>query len=107
MSNEKSDRDAVSKLLFNAGHRLAVAEVFLEADPVSLRCDEVATAANVSLSVAHKELQVLTAIGAIQRVQIDRAVYFQRLESAFWNFCAELLGRTSAKRQVAPDGPQL
>lgn len=84
-------RDSLSKLLFNAQHRLAVAKVFAGADQ-PLRYDDVVTSAGVSRSVVHKELQVLTKIGALQRVEVERAVYFQRTRSAFWELCAEFEG---------------
>ncbi len=87
----------LSKLLFNAQHRLAVAAAFAETDQ-PLRYDELVARTRVSRSVVHKEVQVLTAIGAVQRIELERAVYFQRTESAFWAFCAEL----SAVHDPAP-----
>lgn len=89
MVQPAGSREAFSKLLFNAQHRLAVAAV-LRASPGPVRRDEVAASAQVSPSVAHKELMVLVSIGAVQRVEVERSVYFQRSSSAFWTLCAEI-----------------
>lgn len=83
--------ETLSKLLFNAQHRLAVARVFLGDPAAALTCDDVAGGASISRSVAHKELHVLTTIGAVQRVEVHRNVYFQRVSSGFWVLCEELL----------------
>lgn len=86
--------DNLSKLLFNAQHRLAVAAAFMSSNK-ALRYDDIATSAGVSRSVVHKEVRVLTTIGAVQRVDVERAVYFQRTPSAFWDLCSELASGNS------------
>jgi DNA-binding transcriptional regulator GbsR (MarR family) len=94
MAQPTDPADSLSKLLFNAQHRLAVAEAFMSSDQ-ALRYDDIATSTGVSRSVVHKEVQVLTTIGAVQRVDIERAVYFQRTPSAFWDLCTELAARSA------------
>lgn len=86
-------RDVTSKLLFNSQHRLAVAGVFLEAGADALRYEEVAGRAGISRSLAHKELGVLVAVGALHRLEVERSVYYQRVASAFWLLCEELGAR--------------
>ena len=81
----------LSKVLFNAQHRLTVAAVFASPAKNALRYEEVAEKSGVSRSVAHKELQVLVRIGAVQRVETGRVVHYLATESAFWNFVRELL----------------
>ena len=82
----------LSKLLFNAQHRLAVAAVFTPPTSEALTYGEVAKKSSVSLSVAHKELAVLVRIEAVQRVEAGRQVRYQRVDSPFWPFLEHLLG---------------
>ncbi len=82
----------LSKLLFNAQHRLTIAAVFARPDEGPLTYEEVATKASVSRSVAHKELTVLVRIEALQRVEAGRRVHYQRLDSPFWPFVDHLVG---------------
>ena len=89
MVQPSGSREALSKALFNAQHRLSVAAVVRTVDG-PLRREDVMAKAGVSSSVAHKELAVLAAIGAVQRVELDRSVYFQRIESAYWALSEEL-----------------
>lgn len=91
MAAPATRHEALSKLLFNAQHRLSVAKVFLDEPTAAVSCEDVAARAEVSRSVAHKELHVLTAIGAMQRIEASRSVYFQRLPSSFWGLSEELL----------------
>lgn len=81
----------LSKTLFNAQHRLAVAAVFAPPDDRVLGYEEVAAAAGVSRSVAHKELAVLVKIGAITRIEVGRSVSYQRADTSFWPFVVDLL----------------
>jgi response regulator of citrate/malate metabolism len=81
----------LSKLLFNAQHRLAVARLFAPPTEVTLTYEEVAQQAATSRSVAHKELGVLVRIGALQRVDIGRTVHYQRVDTPFWPFLTHLL----------------
>lgn len=80
----------LSKLFFNAQHRLAVAAVFAPPNDQVLGYEEVAALAEVSRSVAHKELVVLVRVGAIRRIEIGRSVHYRRAESSFWAFLQEL-----------------
>lgn len=93
--------DSLSKLLFNAQHRLAVASVFVASEH-PLRYDDLVVSTGASWSVVHKEVGVLTRIGAVQRVEVERALYFQRAPSAFWALCDELISQT---RRSAERGP--
>ncbi len=95
--------DSLSKLLFNAQHRLAVAAAFASSDE-PLRYEDVVASTGASRSVVHKEVQVLTAIGAVQRVEVERAVYFQRAPSTYWVLCDELIARS--KGDVEPARPR-
>jgi hypothetical protein len=88
-----TDTQALSKLLFNAQHRVAVALVFAASDEV-LGHEEVADRAKISRSVAHKELGVLVRIGALDRLEATRQVSYQRAASPFWAFVADLAART-------------
>lgn len=81
----------LSKVLFNAQHRLTIAALFTTADAPVLGYEEVAERAGVSRSVAHKELALLVRIGALQRVEVGRSVSYQRTDSPFWPFAAALL----------------
>jgi predicted nucleotidyltransferase len=81
----------LSKLLFNAQHRIGVAAVF-EDDSLLVSYEEVAQRAGVSRSVVHKELGVLVRIRAVSRVDVGRSVLYQRAESSFWAFLDELRG---------------
>jgi hypothetical protein len=83
----------LSKLFFNAQHRIAVAAVFAPPKEVMLGYEEVASVAGVSRSVAHKELAVLVRIGAIARLEVGRAVGYQRLDGPFWPFVTDLIKR--------------
>lgn len=93
-------RESLSKLLFNAQHRLAIASAFASSGE-PLRYDDIVTRTGVSRSVVHKEVQVLTAIGAVQRVDVERAVYFQRTKSAYWVLCTELVARSSSSAHIS------
>lgn len=88
-----TDTQALSKLLFNAQHRMTVAAVFAGTDEV-LGHEEVASRASVSRSVAHKELGVLVRIGALDRLAALRQVGYQRAASPFWAFLEDLAKRT-------------
>ena len=88
---------SLSKVLFNAQHRLAVSAVFL-VGPKLLGYEEVASRAGVSRSVAHKELGVLVHVGALGRLEAGRVVLYQRLESAYWPFAVEMLARAQSER---------
>ncbi len=81
----------LSKLLFNARHRLAVAAVFARPDQGPLTYEEVAVKAAVSRSVAHKELRVLVRIEALQRVDVGRSVHYQRVDSPVWPFVEHVI----------------
>ena len=91
---------ALSKLVFNAQHRLAVADVFIEDATALLQYEEVAERARVGRSVAHKELSVFVTIGAVNRLTPGRFVYYQRAESEFWSFCADLIRRSRARSVI-------
>jgi predicted transcriptional regulator len=88
-----TDTQVLSKLLFNAQHRIAVAQVFLVADEV-LGHEDVAARAGVGRSVAHKELAVLVRIGAVTRLEASRQVFYERAASPFWAFISDLADRT-------------
>lgn len=87
-----TDTQVLSKLLFNAQHRIAVAQVFLATDEVLVH-DDVAARAGVSRSVAHKELAVLVRIGGLMRLEASRQVFYERAESPFWAFISDLADR--------------
>lgn len=93
--------DSLSKLLFNAQHRLAVASAFASSDQ-PLRYDDLVDSTGASRSVVHKEVRVLTTIGAVQRVEVERAVYFQRAPSAYWTLCNELISNSTSATELSP-----
>lgn len=97
MAQPTTSLEELSKVVFNAQHRLSVARVFLDSEAGAMRCDDVAKRASVSQSVTHKELQVLVRIRAVQRLETSRAVFFLRTESEFWAFCRELSASASKK----------
>jgi len=90
MTPEVATAQDLSKAVFNAQHRLAIAAVFDELNAV-FSYEEVAERAAVSRSVAHKELSVLVRIGALARIEVGRSVNYQRSPSAFWAFASELI----------------
>ena len=87
----------LSKLLFNAQHRLAVASVFAGDSDAALTYEQVADRCGVSRSVVHKDLQVLVHIDAVQRVELGRSVHYLRAPSAFWLFLEDLLSRIDSE----------
>ncbi len=93
----------LSKVLFNAQHRLAVAAVFSPPVDLVLGYEEVAVHAGVSRSVAHKELAVLVRVGAVRRIEVGRSVHYQRAESSFWAFVRELVD--VAVQPIEPRAP--
>ncbi len=88
-----TDSQVLSKVLFNAQHRMAVAMVFAATDEM-LGHEDVASRASVSRSVAHKELGVLVRIGAVGRLEVGRQVLYERSSSPFWPFLDDLASRT-------------
>lgn len=95
----------LSKLLFNAQHRIAVAHVMARSDAV-MGYEEVAERSGTSRSVAHKELRILVEIGAVNRLEVGRLVGYQRADSPFWPFLEDLVRRAKAPRpgQASPPG---
>lgn len=94
----------LSKLLFNAQHRMAVAAVFAPPCDDVLDLEEVAERCGVSRSGVHKELRVLVTIGAVHRFEAGRVVQYQRAESPFWPFLAHLFRQAEGDAQ-ASSGP--
>lgn len=94
MTKTGTDLRDLSKLVFNAQHRIAVALAVARSDAI-VSYDEVAVASGASPSVVHKELALLVRIGAVGRVEAGRVVGFHRLESGFWAFVEELAARDS------------
>ena len=80
----------LSKAVFNAQHRIGVAQAVVNADRI-LTYEEVAQQSGTSRSVAHKELQLLVRIGAVNRVELPRSVGYQTTkDSPFWPFLQHL-----------------
>lgn len=44
----------------------------------------------LSTSTVHTELNFLVGLGLLQRIVLERTVYFQRLESPYWQWCQTL-----------------
>lgn len=92
MVKAATDTQVLSKLLFNAQHRIGVAHVFLATDEVLVH-DDVSSRSGVGRSVVHKELAILVRIGALRRMEVSRQVFYERADSPFWAFISDLADR--------------
>ncbi len=79
-----------SKRVFNRRHHLSIALAFTDSRDGVLSADEVVAKTTSSPATVHHELQVLVMMAALQRVQIERRVYYQRVDGPYWDWVVDL-----------------
>lgn len=92
----------LSKRVFNSLHLLTVAtSISAEGDNI-LSHEDVIDLSGSPRTAVYNELQLLTSLGVLQRVELSGRVGYQRVDSPFWLWCDELVESASV-RQLAGD----
>jgi len=100
MRGSRDPRQQLSKRLYNSEHRLTIVQALLDQNGFVAAAD-LAQQLGIARSTVHTELYLLDEIGALQRVQPDRTVLFQKIDGLFWAWNEELL-LGIAQSTVAP-----
>lgn len=99
--SQRRDRiEALSRDIFTAKHFLTVCLVLRVHSGEVLDRDTVATLASVPSTAAHNELQRLVRMGAVQRLDGGRSVFYGLVGGAFWTWVEELLRTSYAPADV-------
>ena len=95
MVKPQDDVQALSKRTFNSTHRLTiVASMWRERDRVHTR-DSVMASSGAPGTAVHGELQLLSELGLLLRVELDGRVHYQVIDGPFWLWAEQLFERAA------------
>ena len=88
--SKRTELQELSKEAFGHEHRLTLARELLASDSFAT-VDSLAGTTGIPISTLHRELGDLEELGTVDREDDRDGARFRRNDSAFWEWCRELL----------------